>query len=116
MASRTSCWPLNSAAPVSRATYSASSSKDCSATSAALRKIAARCRGPNAAHPGCATAASRLALAMSAESAVAQRISRSPVAGSMIDCSGPDAGTQSPLKTHSDSITWDNRWLLDADI
>lgn len=70
----------------------------------------------SAAHPGCARAASRLALAMSAESAVAQRINRSPVAGSMIHCSRPDAGTQSPLKTHSDSITWDNRWLLDADI
>jgi hypothetical protein len=73
-------------------------------------------RGPTAAQAGWARAASRLALAMSAVSAVALYINRSPVAGSMIEYIGPEAFTQSPLKTHSDSITWDSSWLLDADI
>jgi Tfp pilus assembly protein PilW len=98
------------------ATYNASSAKERSATSAALRKIAARSRGPRAAQAGCARAASRLALAISAASAVALRINNSPVAGSMIDRNGPEAGTQSPLKTHSHAVTWASRWFSDADI
>ena len=82
MASRTSCWPLGTMPPVSRATVMASSSKCCSKMLAARWNTAARSRGPVAAHAACACCARPMAACMSAALAMPTRLNTWPVAGS----------------------------------